>query len=365
MATTQRISSDLGDRLRGIQRAVGDIAGGGGLWAAIVIFFVWAAVAERDALVIGIVLGAILALGAVGLTLIFGVLKFAHFAHGDSMMVSAFIAWLLLNGIIVGERAGSETTLLPVTVNDLPGADNAIWQFSFGYGLIVAMLLTAVLTAGIMVAIDRVVYRRLRKRKSGIVIFAIASLGLAFVMRSVILIFWGPTPRLYPPGIRNRIDLPFDVSVLADQLFILAAAFVVTAIVYVLLFRTKLGKAMRAMADNPDLARISGIDTDRIITLTWVVAGFLIAVAGVLLALQAHLDSELGFTLLLPLFAAAIVGGLGNPQGALVGGFVVGITQEVAVTFDFLSPGYKFSVAFAILILILAVRPRGLFGERS
>ena len=365
MATPQMISSDLGDRLRGFQRAAGNFAAGGGLWAAIIIFTIWAAFAERDALTVGIVLGAIIALGAVGLTLIFGVLKFAHFAHGDSMMLSAFIAWLLLNGIIVGERAGSETTLLPVTVNDLPGADNAIWEFSFGYGLIVAMLLTAVLTAGMMVAIDRVVYRRLRKRKSGIVIFAIASLGLAFVMRSVILIFWGPTPRLYTPGIRNRIDLPFDVSVLADQVFILAAAFIVTGIVYVLLFRTKLGKAMRAMADNPDLALVSGIDTDRIITWTWVVAGFLIAVAGVLLALQAHLDSELGFTLLLPLFAAAIVGGLGNPLGALVGGFVVGITQEVAVTFDFLSPGYKFSVAFAILILILLVRPRGLFGERS
>ena len=365
MASTQRIETDFGDRLRSVQRAVANFAGGVGLWAAIILFITWAAFAERDALTVGVVIGAIIALGAVGLTLIFGVLKFAHFAHGDSMMLSAFMAWFLLNGIIVGERPGSEASVLPVTVNDLPGAENPIWEFSFGYGLIVAMLLTAVLTAGMMVAIDRFVYRRLRKRKSDIVIFAIASLGLAFVMRSVILIFWGPTPRLYTPGIRNRIDLPFDVSLLADQLFILAVAFVVTGIVYVLLFRTKLGKAMRAMADNPDLARISGIDTDRVITWTWVVAGFLIAIAGVLLALQAHLDSELGFALLLPLFAAAILGGLGNPLGALVGGLIVGITQEVAVTFDFLSPGYKFSVAFAILILILLVRPRGLFGERS
>ena len=308
MATPQTISPNLGDRLRGFQRSAGNIAAGGGLWAAIIGFTVWAAFAERDALTVGIVLGAILALGAVGLTLIFGVLKFAHFAHGDSMMLSAFIAWLLLNGIIVGERAGSETTLLPVTINDLPGADSAIWEFSFGYGLIVAMLLTAVLTAGMMVGIDRVVYRRLRRRKSGIVIFAIASLGLAFVMRSVILIFWGPTPRLYTPGIRNRIDLPFDVSVLADQLFILAAAFVVTGIIYVMLFRTKLGKAMRAMADNPDLALISGIDTARIITWTLAVAGCLIPVAGVLLAPPTLLGSRLWFAPLPPRFAAVATG---------------------------------------------------------
>lgn len=336
-----------------------------GVVANIVVFVVAAAIWEHDALTVGIVIGSIIALGAVGLTLIFGVLKFAHFAHGDAMMVSAFVAWLLLNGIIVGERAGSDTTLLPITVNDLPAADDPIWDFSFGYGLVVAMVITAALTAAIFVGLDRLVYRRLRDRKSGIVMFAIASLGLAFIMRSLILIFWGPTPRLYTPGIRNRLELPLDVSILADQVFILGAALVVTGAVYWLLFRTKLGKAMRAMADNPDLARVSGINTDRIVTWTWAVSGTLVAVAGVLLALQAHLSSELGFTLLLPLFAAAIVGGLGNPQGALVGGLVVGITQEVAVTFDFLSPGYKFSIAFVLLILILLVRPRGLFGEQS
>jgi branched-chain amino acid transport system permease protein/neutral amino acid transport system permease protein len=123
------------------------------------------------------------------------------------------------------------------------------------------------------------------------------------------------------------------------------------------------------MSDNPDLARVSGINTDRLITQTWMVAGALVAVAGVLLSLQVQLDPELGFVLLLPLFASAILGGIGNPVGALVGGLIVGITQEVAVTLDLpllgdVSAGYKFSIAFIILILILLIRPNGLFGAR-
>ncbi|MFQ5471909.1 MAG: branched-chain amino acid ABC transporter permease, partial [Dehalococcoidia bacterium] len=127
-------------------------------------------------------------------------------------------------------------------------------------------------------------------------------------------------------------------------------------------YRTKRGKAMRAISDNADLARVSGIDTDRITSWTWVIGGGLVASAGVLLALQAQLKPELGFVLLLPLFAATILGGIGRPHGALAGGMIVGIAQEVAVTLDFISPGYKFSVAFVLLILMLLLRPNGLFG---
>ena len=124
---------------------------------------------------------------------------------------------------------------------------------------------------------------------------------------------------------------------------------------------------MRAMSDNADLAQVSGINTDQIVTWTWVIGGGLVAVAGVLLALQAQLKPELGFALLLPLFAATILGGIGSPQGAFVGGMIIGITQEVTVAQDLIdiSPGYKFSVAFIILILILLLRPRGLFGAKT
>lgn len=338
---------------------------GRGLLLLIVVFFIWAVIDRRDAVVIGIVEGSILALGAVGLTLVYGVLRFAHFAHGDSMMLSAYCAFLLLSGVVTGNRPGVDTEVLPITVSDLPSATSEIWKFSFGYGLLVAMALSALLTAGVLVVLDRLVYRRLRRRNSGVVIFSIASLGLAIAIRSWVLIVWGPTPRKYTTVVRHSVDLPFDTSILADQLFILGAAITVTVLAYILLFRTKLGKAMRAMADNPELARISGIKTELVIVLTWALAGGLVAVAGVLLALQAQLDPQLGFVLLLPLFASAILGGVGNPQGAFFGGMIVGVVQAVVVTFDFLSPGYKFSVAFVILILILLIRPQGLFGVRQ
>ena len=356
-----------GDTLRGR----GDELVVTGMWANILVFGTWAILTETDAFAVGVVTGSILALGAIGLTLIYGILKFAHFAHGDSMMLAGYIAFFALTGTVVGER--TDTQALPWSLSDLPGAtDRLPWpdglgggDFSFGYGLLIALVATAAIMALAFVGLDRLVYRPLRRRRSGIVIFAIASLGIAIAMRSLMLIFWASSPRFYAPGIRPTTDLPFDVRIVTDQIFIFFAAIVLAALVYVLLFRTKLGKAMRAMSDNPDLAQVSGISTDRIVVWTWLIAGGLVAVAGVLLALQAQLKPELGFLLLLPLFAAVILGGIGSPQGAFAGGMIVGISQEVAVTLGFISPGYKFSVAFVILILILLLRPRGLFGAKT
>jgi branched-chain amino acid transport system permease protein/neutral amino acid transport system permease protein len=360
------------DQFIAFRRNFGDLVSGAGLWLLIAAFITYAFIQERDALTVGVVAGSILALGAVGLTLIYGVLKFGHFAHGDMMMLSAYIALFFMLGHIVGARPSDTVEILPVTVNDLPGAEDTIWKLSFGYGLLVAMVLAAFVMAGLFITLDRFVYKPLRSRKSGIVIFSIAALGLAIATRATILMIYGPNPRLYTPGIRERLDLPLDISILADQVFILGVAIAVTVATYLLLYHTRLGKAMRAMADNPDLARVSGINTDRIVMATWVVAGGLVAVAGVLLGLQAQLDPQIGFILLLPLFASAILGGVGSPQGAFVGGMVVGMVQEVtvAVELDFIrdgfpGPGYKFSVAFVILILILLLRPRGLFGGKQ
>jgi branched-chain amino acid transport system permease protein len=218
---------------------------------------------------------------------------------------------------------------------------------------------------GVFVALDRLIYRPLRRRNSSIVIFSIASLGVAIAMRSLILILWASFPRFYVPGIRPTTDLPFGVRIVSDQIFIFFAALVMAALAYLLLFRTRLGTAMRATADNPELALVSGISTDRVIMWTWVIGGALVGIAGVMLALQAQLKPELGFILLLPLFASTILGGIGSPQGAFLGAMIVGITEEVAVTLGFLSPGYKFSVAFVILIVILLLRPQGLFGAKT
>ncbi len=351
------------DRLRDRIRPLGDQLVLVALWLFFLVFGTWAILTQTDAFAVGVVTGSILALGAIGLTLIYGVLKFAHFAHGDSMMLAGYVAFFALTGTVVGER--TDTQPLPWSLSDLPGATDSILDFSFGYGLLIAMAVAAVVMALLFTGLDRLVYRPLRRRGSGIVIFAMASLGIAIAMRSLMLIFWASSPRFYVPGPRHTTDLPFDVRVVTDQFFIFFAAILLALLVYVLLFRTKLGKAMRAFADNPDLAQVSGINTDQIVTWTWIIGGGLVAVAGVLLALQSQLKPELGFVLLLPLFAATILGGIGSPQGAFVGGMIIGISQEVAVTLGFISPGYKFSVAFVILILILLLRPRGLFGAKT
>jgi len=378
MATQAATQATLRDRWRDYERAARGFAGTAALWVLIGGLFLWAAVDERQLFVIGIIVGSILALGALGLTLIYGVLKFGNFAHGDTMMLGAYLAFFFLTGLVKETR---RDTNIGINVSDLPGAGDRIGDLSFGYGFLLALVLAAVDVAALSVGLDRLVYRPLRRRKSGIVIFAAASIGIAFCIRSVLLMIWGPEPRTYVSGIVPKNDYPLDISLKTNEVFTFLVALGLTALVYFLLFRTKLGKAMRAYADNPDLSLVSGINTDRIVTWTWVIGGALMAIAGVLLGLQANLKPELGFQLLLPLFAAAILGGLGKPQGAFIGALVVGVSQETAVAFGpvlsdilevltlglwspdvHISAGYKPGVAFIILILILLVRPRGLFG---
>jgi branched-chain amino acid transport system permease protein/neutral amino acid transport system permease protein len=378
MATIETTSGAFRTRWRDYQATVRNFLGAAGLWILIGALFLWAFIAERDLFVVGIIVGSILALGALGLTLIYGVLKFGNFAHGDTMMLGAYLAFFFLTGLVKETR---RDTNIGISLNDLPAGTDRLGDLSFGYGFLAAMALAAIAVAAFSVGLDRLVYRRLRQRKSGIVIFAAASIGIAFALRSVLLMVWGPEPRSYVGGIVPKNDYPLGIELKTNEVFTFVVALILSALVYYLLFRTRLGKAMRAYADNPDLSLVSGINTDRVITWTWVVGGALMAVAGVLLGLQTILRPALGFELLLPLFAAAILGGLGKPQGAFIGALVVGVSQETAVAFgpvlsDFfevitlglwspdvhISAGYKPGVAFVILIVILLLRPRGLFG---
>ena len=340
-----------------LPRALGDTGGSVLLWSLIVLLFVWSAVAQTQLFVVGIIVGSVLALGALGLTLVYGVLRFANFAHGDLMMLGSYLTFFFLTGTVVGERINRDTDL-GIGLNQLPAATERLGDLTFGYGFLAAIVISAVMLAVLSVVLDRVIFRPLRRRGSSIVIFAVASLGVAFSVRAVMLMIWGPDPRVYVSGIHPANEYAFDIVLKTDQIFIFLVAIGVAAVMYALLFYTKLGKAMRAYADNADLALVSGINTDRIILWTWVIAGGLMALAGSLLALQANLKPELGFGLLLPIFAATILGGIGKPQGAFVGAMVVAVTQEVST--EFFSAGYKPGVAFVILILIL--RPRGLFG---
>jgi branched-chain amino acid transport system permease protein/neutral amino acid transport system permease protein len=276
----------------------------------------------------GIVLGSVIALGAVGVSLTFGILRFANFAHGDFMTFGAYIA------------------LTVYTVLGFP-----LW-----IALPVAMVGTILLSF----AVDRTVFVRLRRKNP--VVLLIASFGIALMIRSAVQIIWGPDTQVYVQGI--QIPWKFlGLRLKPDQAIILVCTVVLVVALHLFLQRSKVGKAMRAMADNPDLARISGIDTEKIILWTWGLGALLAAAAGVFLGLDTRLLPDMGWFILLPVFAAAILGGIGKPYGAIAGGFIIGIAQELSTLV--IDPSYKAAVAFAIMVIVLIVRPTGIFSGRS
>ena len=291
--------------------------------------------------IVGLVVGSIIGLGAIGLTLTYGVMKFANFAHGDLMTLGMFLAFFI--------------------VTDLGLDGGKIGPLSFGWGLLPAALFAMAGVATLAVVLDRIVFRPLRNRRSGIITMAIASLGIGIGLRAIVQMIWGPSSERYTTGINKAVTIFWDLKVKPDQFLIVALTLVLAVAVYFLLYRTKLGKAMRATADNPELAEVAGIETESVRRWVWIIGGALIAVAGIMLALQAQLRFNAGFNLILPMFAATILGGIGNPWGALVGGLVVGVSQEVST--EWINTGLKPGVPFVILILMLLVRPRGLFGS--
>lgn len=279
-------------------------------------------------LLYGLVLGSIIALGAIGVSLIFGILRFAHFAHGDLMTLGAYFALAGIAGM--------------------------------GLPQLGALVLALVATAAVSVGIDRALYRQLRRSQP--IILLISSVGVALMVRSLVQMIWGPDNQIYSSG----IQMPWIVGGLRIKpqwLVIIGGAAALMVLLHVFLQHTRLGKAMRAMADNPDLARVSGINTERVVIWTWAIAGVLAAAAGFFLGLDTRLNPNMGWTLLLPVFAAAILGGIGRPYGAIVGSLVIGIAQEMSTLV--IEPAYKPAVAFAIMVAMLVWRPTGLFGGRA
>jgi branched-chain amino acid transport system permease protein len=342
---------------------VRQLIGAWALWLLIAAFTLWAAVTQTPQFVVGLIVGSLYGLSAVGLTLIYGVARVSHFAHGDAMMMSAYLAFFALTGAVVGSRAGDVE--LPLHASALPGAMDPIWRFSFGYGLVIAIVIGAVIMVPLLLAIDRLVYQPLHRRGAGTAILAVSSLGVAISMRGMMLFIWGADNRRYTAGIRQTVNIPGLAPIVADQFFIVLAAVLLTVVTYFQLYHSRLGTAMRATADNPALARASGIDVAATRRWTWIIGGALTAVAGCLLALQSQLSPELGFVLLLPIFAAAILGGVGSPHGAFIGGLIVGVVGEVVVGVGIISPGYKLAVVFVVLVTVILLRPQGLFGGRE
>ena len=294
----------------------------------------------------GAVLGAIIALGAIGLTLIYGILNFANIAHGDYMTLGAYLTLFIVGGALAA--LGIEGT--------------GLGPFTFGYPVLLALPVAAAAVAAAAIGLDALIYRRLRARGVNAVVLAMASLGVAIALRGLVQIVWSGDAQRLPRESKSVYHLPMDVRVPPDAIFVAVVAVALVTAVYLMLTRTKMGKAMRATADNPQLARVSGIDTQRVIRWTWATGASMAATAGVLLAVyQAQMLPIMGWRFLIPLFAAAILGGIGNPYGALVGAFAIGVASEVST--QWINPSYKPAVAFAILIAMLLARPRGIFGS--
>ena len=294
----------------------------------------------------GIIFGSVIALGAIGLTLVYGILKIGNFAHGDYMAFGAYVAFFIVDGLL--PRVGIE------------GA--GLGPFTFGVPVIVALPLSAIVVAAGAIALDVLIYRRLRDRGASTAILTMASLGVAIAIRGLVQMIWTGDTQHYPRESRQVFHLPMEVRIHPDGVFVAVVATLLVALVYILLTYTKMGKAMRATSDNPTLARVTGINTKHVIWWTWAFGGGLAAVAGVMLAvIQAQLLPIMGWKFLIPLFAAVILGGIGNPYGALVGALVVGVSMEVST--QWINPSYKPALAFAIMIGVLLARPRGIFGD--
>ncbi|MGU9963868.1 MAG: branched-chain amino acid ABC transporter permease [Candidatus Halichondribacter symbioticus] len=318
----------------------------------------------------GLTYGSQLALGALGVTLVYGILRFSNFAHGDTMAFGTMLVVMITWGF---NAAGVSFGALPVALLALP----------FGILGCIAYVL----------ATDRMVYRFYRQQKSNPVIYVIVSVGVMFITNGIVRFIIGPDNQNFVNGERFIIrardfktatGLSEGLALKMTQGLTVVIAILVVALLFWFLNRTRTGKSMRAFSDNEDLALLSGINPDRVVMICWILVGVLATVAGTLYGLDKSFKPFTYFQLLLPIFAAAILGGLGNPLGAIAGGYIIAFS-EIIVTYPYkkfvfyisgqsynpesllqlLGTNYKFSVSFVILILVLLIRPTGIFKGKS
>jgi branched-chain amino acid transport system permease protein len=276
----------------------------------------------------GLSLGSVYALGAVGLTLVYGILKLVNFAHGDFLTFGAYMAFLM----------------------------NVTW----GVPLAAAIFFAIGMTAFLGVAFERIMWGPMRAKKAGLLQLLLMSIGLAFLIRYGLQYIWGTEIRSLDVNKVDSVEF-LGLRIGRTELIVVVIGFVVLIAIGMLLKYSLLGKQMRALADDLDLAETAGIDTSRVVLYTWLFAGGLAGLAGVLGASVTDVRPELGFGLLLPIFAAVILGGIGDAFGALAGGIVLGLVIEWSTLYiDF---RWKTAVGFAVLILVLIVRPQGIFGR--
>jgi branched-subunit amino acid ABC-type transport system permease component len=288
-----------------------------------------------------------LSLIALGLTLVYDLIKFANFAHTEYAVVGVYLAF--------------------------------IFNVNLGLNIFTAALLSATLTGLIGISIDRLVFRRLRE--AGRIILMVTSFGLAFALRNTVRAIWGSTPLGYSIPLQRPISV-WGIRITPVQLWIIATAVIFMVAFHLLLHKTKLGKAMRASSDNSALAQASGIATERVVLWVWFIATAFAAIGGILLALETYLLPSMGFAIIVPVFCATILGGIGNPYGAMLGALVLGFAENFGLylnfesvlnlggLFDFVGEmyiptGYRDAISFGILIAILLIKPSGILGRRT
>jgi branched-chain amino acid transport system permease protein len=293
----------------------------------------------------GLVAGSMIGLGAIGVTLTYSILRFANFAHGEFISWGAYLALTVAGAL--GALAGS--LLEP------------IGPFSFGWALPVGTAAALVLTGGLALVVDRLLFGRLRAERSSVIIMVMASFGAALTLRSLLEFIFTSKPVYYTKALQIALPLGGGIRATPDQLLSLAVAATLVLAVHVLLTRTAMGRAMRAVSENPALAGLAGVEVRRVIRAVWLLGAGLAAIAGVTAGLLVQIRPQMGLDLLLPLFAAAILGGIGSVPGAMLAGLIVGLAEAVAV--QAIGAEWRAAIAFAILVLVLLFRPQGLFGR--
>lgn len=297
-------------------------------------------------LIDGILTGGVYALGAIGLTMVMHMLRFANFSHAELLSVGAYCA-------LVFDKVFS--SLAPVLATK-------IGALSLTLALSLSILVAMAVTGATAVLIDKLVFKRIRERGDPLSM-VFASFGVALILRNAIGLIFGLGTTLYSQDIPFAMMLSLDplVMVRPDQIFVLCAALVLMVALHLVLSRTTFGYALRAVAENPALAQVNGINLRNVIIAVWVIGGGLAAAAGVFYGLTNQITPMIGRDLLMPVFAAAIVGGIGSIYGAAAGGFIMGLAANLALVV--LPSGYSPSLPFLIIIAVLALKPNGLFGE--
>jgi len=291
----------------------------------------------------GLVNGSIIALGAVGLSITYNVLRFANFAQGEILAIGAYIsmAFIVLMGVGIG----------------------SIGPVSFGWPLIASIILSVLVTSVVVLSVDWLLFRILRQRSASRITFIIAAFGLSLIVRNVITLIAGADQMFLSFYIPKAIPILDTFKVVPDDILILIITAICVVSLHTFLSITTVGKKMRAVAENPVLAMVNGINVKSVIRWSWIIGASLSAIAGTLHAHVTQLDPEMGFELILPMFAALIVGGVTNVYGAVLGGFLIGLTEAFAVAIDL--SAYRGGIAFLIMIVVLIVRPQGILGEKE